>query len=585
MDNNVRHYIKRSVFAIIPVLIIISVFLYIKLLPDGSEMIPLEFQIVKSVKSNGALSLQGHFTQRLPENAAIWVYADNAEITIQSDGNVYRYNTGDAKPDVFRSPGSEWYLFSYPDISRDKEITFIISSYYGDNDDAAHSMLSRIYLGNSSGLYGLMLGQIDFFGIVLICAIIAGLLYMVEGSIDVAVGMSVDGSRIVMFGFYCFSGGLRCVTDILYPYLSLLVTPSWIASLLDAAGAFLFPIALAVMMGYYMRNRRIRTVMTVILIIQSVAFLVCLLLQILGIADLAELQYTFEMLVLILLGLILICIALELWHYRDNYLRVLFLTVLPVFLCQILEGVNALHPFMPQRFLMQYSFGISIFLLLLQLASYARAEMIKTKRMKQIEKELEESRISIMLSQIQPHFLFNSLVGIRQLCVTKPDKAVEALGHFSLFLRTNIDSISRPELIPFEKELEHVKHYLCLEKMRFGDRINIHWKLDYMDFSLPSLTIQPIVENAVRHGIIKKEEGGTVLIKSENSEDNAVITVIDNGIGFDCDSTPEDSRPHIGLDNVMQRIRSQCNGDMTIISSPDGGTCIQITLPQAKEII
>lgn len=198
------------------------------------------------------------------------------------------------------------------------------------------------------------------------------------------------------------------------------------------------------------------------------------------------------------------------------------------------------------------------------------------------ELELQKSRISIMLSQIQPHFLYNSLTGIKDLCDTDPEMASTALEHFAFFLRGNLDSLADTRLIPFRKEIEHVKDYLYLEKIRFEEKLNVEWALEYMDFRLPPLTLQPIVENAVRYGITKKKGGGTLVIQSRKIGNDVVIDIKDDGVGFDVYKTKSDGRTHIGIDNVRDRLAMQCEGSLMIESERGAGTKAKIILPQRE---
>lgn len=126
--------------------------------------------------------------------------------------------------------------------------------------------------------------------------------------------------------------------------------------------------------------------------------------------------------------------------------------------------------------------------------------------------KLREQRMSLMLSQIQPHFLYNTLNTITALCRVNPKLAEETTVKFSKFLRENMYSIENFDTHPFERELEHIKIYLDIEKIRFGDRLKIVYDIETVDFRLPVLTLQPIVENAVKHGICKNVEGGTITI-------------------------------------------------------------------------
>lgn len=196
------------------------------------------------------------------------------------------------------------------------------------------------------------------------------------------------------------------------------------------------------------------------------------------------------------------------------------------------------------------------------------------------EMELERATTAVMLSQVQPHFLYNSLLGIKQLCDSDPQKASEALEHFAYFLRGNLDTLTQKKLIPFETEMQHVNDYLYLEKMRFDQKLTVLQKLEYTDFILPAMTIQPIAENAVRWGITKKKGGGTLIIKSELSEDNVIISVIDDGIGFDPLTKKNDGKTHIGIDNVRKRLALQCGGTLNIESKKGSGTTVRLILPQ-----
>ena len=208
---------------------------------------------------------------------------------------------------------------------------------------------------------------------------------------------------------------------------------------------------------------------------------------------------------------------------------------------------------------------------------------ILKKRKRELEECLNETDMSVMLSQIQPHFLYNSLSAIRELCMEDPKNAQRALEEFSAFLRSNMDSLKSKVPVPFSRELEHVKHYLHLEQIRFGEDLHVEYDIQEDDFFLPTLTIQPIVENAVKYGVGNKEEGGTVWIETKREKDSIVITIRDDGIGFDVDAiehmpVQKDGRTHIGLLNVKHRIEKMVNGTMTICSRKETGTVVEITL-------
>ena len=226
-------------------------------------------------------------------------------------------------------------------------------------------------------------------------------------------------------------------------------------------------------------------------------------------------------------------------------------------------------------------FVIALVIVLKIIPSNFRAAMEAEK----MTAELQNNRISIMLSQIQPHFLYNSINAIRELCRINPEQAREALGDFAVYLRGNMDCLASHMPIHFSKELSHVETYLKLEKLRFGDDLNIVYDIQEMDFFLPSLTVQPLVENAVKHGICENENGGTLTLRSRKEGGNIIIEVIDDGVGFDTENPAwqEDGHSHIGINNIRKRLQQMCGGSLTIKSSPGKGTAAVIELKIKEE--
>ena len=200
------------------------------------------------------------------------------------------------------------------------------------------------------------------------------------------------------------------------------------------------------------------------------------------------------------------------------------------------------------------------------------------KQLAKAEKQLYESRISVMLSQIQPHFLYNSLNAIRGLCRKDPEQAREAIGSFAEYLRGNMDSLNKREPIPFIRELSHIENYLKLEKFRFGDELKVNYDIKEKNFFIPALSVQPLVENAVKHGICEKENGGTLTLKTYRDGEYIVIEVSDDGIGFDAEKliSEDKERSHIGIQNTRERLKQMIGASLTIESLPGKGTVAKI---------
>ena len=199
-------------------------------------------------------------------------------------------------------------------------------------------------------------------------------------------------------------------------------------------------------------------------------------------------------------------------------------------------------------------------------------------RAAKLEKELEDSRITIMLSQIKPHFLYNVLNTIYHLYRKEPEIAQEAVSSFAEYLRCNMLSIEKTESIPFSEEYRHIQTYLSLEQIRFRDKLDVVYDVDVTDFRVPPLTVEPLVENAVKHGVTKKRGGGIVTISTNRTDKAVQITIADTGVGFDPDNYMDDGKPHVGIRNVRERLENMVGGSLSI-SSSENGTVAVVTIP------
>ena len=198
-----------------------------------------------------------------------------------------------------------------------------------------------------------------------------------------------------------------------------------------------------------------------------------------------------------------------------------------------------------------------------------------------VEAELKDSRISLMLSQIQPHFIYNTLGTIERMCLKDPQKAFELVRNFSLYLRGNFSELDSVTPIPFAEELKHVEYYINIEKVRFPD-MNIQYDVEETEFVLPALSVQPLVENAIKHGLMRLESGGTVVIHSYETPSHFCVEVKDDGVGFDT-TQPVDEKKHVGLRNIRGRLKAMVNGELLLESQPNVGTKAVIMIP--KEVI
>ena len=214
----------------------------------------------------------------------------------------------------------------------------------------------------------------------------------------------------------------------------------------------------------------------------------------------------------------------------------------------------------------------------------------------QQKREQEENEIRVhdlvVMRQILPHFVFNCLGSIEVLCEKAPAKAQQAVAELAQLLRDTMGEMGSDEKKPFPEILGIVSSYVRLEQMRFGSRLRVEYDIEETGFSLPPLILQPLVENAVRHGLAGRREGGTVRISTRRESGRIVIRVEDDGVGIPPEENgaardagapaPGGRASHIGLDNVRRRLKLLCGGTVEVQSEPGVGTAVTLRIPSEK---
>jgi sensor histidine kinase YesM len=185
-----------------------------------------------------------------------------------------------------------------------------------------------------------------------------------------------------------------------------------------------------------------------------------------------------------------------------------------------------------------------------------------------------------MLSQIQPHFIYNTLTTIQVLCEIDPAKAVKTIESFTKYLRMNTDALSKKEPVPVLEEVKHRMAYADIEMVRF-DNVKVLFAIKDKDFNLPVLTIEPILENSIKYGVRARKEG-KVEVTTYKEGNKHVLVVKDNGVGFDMDKVKADGKEHVGINNVKTRIINMVHGTFDVWSALNKGTIVTITIPEEK---
>ena len=229
----------------------------------------------------------------------------------------------------------------------------------------------------------------------------------------------------------------------------------------------------------------------------------------------------------------------------------------------------------------------TIFILMLLIIQVIRIgeAYVAEKHNAELKEELADINMRLMLSQIKPHFLYNALNTIKYLIKKDPKTAEQVVVKFSKYLRANMDSLTQKTPLPVEKELEHVANYTDIEKHRFGDRLNVVYDIECNDFVILPLTIQPIVENAIKHGINQKPEGGTVTVKTYDDEMFFYVDISDDGVGYDVTKQPheKDERSHVGINNIKVRLKEMLKATVDVESTVGVGTKVLIKIPKNDE--
>ena len=211
---------------------------------------------------------------------------------------------------------------------------------------------------------------------------------------------------------------------------------------------------------------------------------------------------------------------------------------------------------------------------------FVRAAILRERLLRKKEEELRDEKVRSMVNQIRPHFIFNTLVSVYELCREAPKQAMQVIDDFTTYLQSNFTAIAATEPISFQEELRHTRAYLAVETTLHGDDLTVGYDMEALAFELPPLTLQPIVENAVKYGIGSGHSPEQILIRTRGTESGVEIIVEDNGAGYD---PQPDSQVHVGLQNVRERLEMMCGGSLVIGPREGGGTVVKVWIPAVRE--
>lgn len=527
------------------------------------------------------ITVKGKLQEPLKKGGFLIVKMNNVWTQIKVDGKIVASNLDYKNKTRTNSPG---YSISYIDENLISDISIVeisMSNPYSLYGTAFYSnVLNDMVTGDKDALYDELYTN-HFFELIIACVIIfLGLFsFTLAGAIFTEVKF-----KYLSFSLVAVFGGAYILTDVLGKYLPLWISNPTMCTFIDESTAYLLAISCGLYMRANLKRNPGRLSMSVITGVFIVISAVAVILQLLGIQDIlaTEVFMFLPFIATFIVGIIFLVIGG--FRYGNTSAKFVAISFCPILLAVMYDVYVGVFDLMPQPAVLHCAIFIAIVIQIIQLIRATKQSYDRSIKFQKMQKELLESRVLIMISQIQPHFLYNALTSIAQLCEKDPKRAKKATIEFADYLRGNMNSLKDNHPVPFETELKHLETYLSLEKMRFGDDLNVKYDINCLDFLIPSLTVQPLVENAVKHGVGMKEDGGTVTIATRELDDAYEVIVSDDGVGFDTTMpNPDTSRTHIGIDNIKDRLSSMCNAEVTIESEIGVGTTSTIRIPKEKE--
>ena len=195
------------------------------------------------------------------------------------------------------------------------------------------------------------------------------------------------------------------------------------------------------------------------------------------------------------------------------------------------------------------------------------------------QREIAHQRASVMVLQMRPHFIYNTMATIYHLCKLDADKAQQVTLDFTNYLRQNFSAIASEHTVPFTDELRHTHAYLAVEQAMHEDSLFVEFDTPHTFFRVPPLTLQPLVENAVKHGMNPDGKPLHIFVKTAQTASGSEIIVENDGADF---VPADDNEPHIALNNIRQRIEMMCKGSLTIKPRDGGGTVVTVFIPKKQ---
>lgn len=525
----------------------------------------------------GDLVLRGRFDEELPDGAIINFYLEHIGMNIYLNGEIVLESSCEIFPDMC---GRNWASWVMPSLETDDVIEIRLHNphSYG-NADAYNEFLDSIYVCNPIVLKDNLEKQGLPYRIVSAFIIIASIAF-VGTAIGYALLRLPKSSILLKLAIMSLLMGVYMFVDTkdISFRSEQIVFNTYILQLSMMFAVWMLDAGVTELLGE--RRKKIAEIAVYVSVFVNFILMVLSFAGVMRIYDTGIYWAVMQGIVSLVL---LVLSAFELKKCeKKEWLMLLSGMVLLASL--IIELINAYADWWQSGNCIKAIFTVLFALHLIKAVRWVAVNYEVSIRAEKLEKELKENQVALAISQIQPHFIYNSLNCIYHLCDKDVQMAQQAISDFSEYLQRSISAIDRTTLISFAEELKHIRTYLKLQQMRFGEDLRVIYRVAASSFMLPALSVQPLVENAVQHGICRKEGGGTVIVTTKETPRYFEIIVFDNGAGFCTEKVNEEEGTHIGIKNVRQRLQIMCNGTLEIVSEPGKNTTATIRIPKENRL-
>lgn len=529
------------------------------------------------------LTITGTLSHEISNGNSLIIWPRNLRVKLYVNG-IEKISAGQRSdfPDFIEYAGNSYQTFYIGNVSTTDTVRIVAETVYDTCQvDVIQNFFDNMYIGTEGALFRSIISHKLIHPIIGIVLSLVGILTLVTAFLQ-EIGKCSSIHEIYYVGGFCILGGIAYLYDSSYEFIDLFFPHPIFNTLIDLCTIPFLLLFYLLFIADVLQSPKAKRIMKLIVGVFILTEFTPILGQFMGYQDLharQDISFFYGGYMALFANCIILYEILVL--KRKNAVKVLVGTI-PLLLSLVPRMLTPLLDQDGERTYLRVGILITCIILLHNSTLYIKRTMQLVEQEHDMKLEMKNAQVAVMLSQIHPHFLYNALNTLQHICEKDGALAAEAIGHFSKYLRGNMDSLTNDHPIPFLHELEHVKHYLYIQQLRFGDRLRIQYDLQLTNFYIPTLTLQPIVENAIRHGITKQARGGCVTISTRQMNEEIWILVRDDGVGFDSLAIKHDNMSHVGIKNVEKRLKLQCNGSLKINSNIGIGTLVTIRLKGMK---